>query len=371
MLKSRERKRAYDKKRTADPEKHQGRLTMRRETRRSRATPKPTLLPEEAFRRFSRNWNRLPEYNPNKAIGKMMLDAATRKVQRKPEQIVSKDPLFLLENQLQFAWIFHDVLRNGKVIDSVQGCFDETCSSAEFLYRIAVKPLWKEDKSLRPSDIYSLVASATKDGACQAKLRRHLDLYPEMEVVEGSQDVVFSAASAITPPHIDNTLQSQLSFCKIGQKVWLTWPASAYNLSRFAKYHRVPSGNTTLALVQELDLLSATVQEADDTLFLQAGTIHAVLTVKKSLLCGAYVLERTNIDNGINAARWEFELTNTLHSTDRGGSLAMRKELKHHCQMFLNMTKNDSAETTQFRPDKLQKLAVLISKKSKARKSTT
>jgi len=131
--------------------------------------------------------------------------------------------------------IYKDILEEGAIyVDMRSNTIDTAIGAAEFTCSLAGQP--------QQQYINAIGIAASTNGllSCQPIKLSALDKQrPSYQLQEDNINVrsCYGPAGAITDAHIDSALLGTVVSVWSGQKIWLTWPPSEFNLNAFAPKH--------------------------------------------------------------------------------------------------------------------------------------
>jgi len=183
--------------------------------------------------------------------------------------------------------VYGDLISKGGIyVDMTANTIEPMIETAKFLCSLAKQPAEQY--------INAIGIPATEDGLlkCQPIRIAALEaLKPSYELQDEciKTNSCYSPAGAITDAHIDSALLGTVVTVWSGKKIWITWPPTSTNLEAFTSKHFHDNRRDLTLTISTLENMKVCLLNAGDTIYMPAGTIHAVLTPERSTLTSAFV----------------------------------------------------------------------------------
>ena len=134
------------------------------------------------------------------------------------------------------------------------------------------------------------------------------------EAEDGSAKLIttMTPAGQLTSPHIDGTAMGSCVLALFGVKVLFTWAPTDHNLRWMESRHQVICSSSQIAKgISELEEMSVSVLFPGQGVWMDPGTVHAVMAVTCSCVTGWEFVDMKWIEDDDCVRRimgWELEL---------------------------------------------------------------
>lgn len=152
----------------------------------------------------------------------------------------------------------------------------------------------------------ALDIESTDGGLDSCRVKAHPYCSRASSLVNGRWTSTLTPPGAISHTHMDYYGSLQYFIHIEGRKLWLLWPSTPHNLTRFASHHKQRAAeNRTMDCIHELEGLQLLYLEEGNTIFaLKPNTLHACMSFDQCAHTAMLVWDYELFDHSFAMMEW-------------------------------------------------------------------